>query len=695
MLPGKEPIKTREGNSKEDMLREARERAARAVTAWSHNFKAAKEDIVFLAGEQWPEDIRKERQDEGRPCLTLNKLPQYVDQVLGDQRQNRPAIHVHPVEADNTQDAQKTPNIAGNNDYSLSEIYESLIRNIEYTSNAEAHYDSAFQHSVEGGFGWLRVLTKYSAEDSFDQDLCIKHINNRFAVLMDPDCSEPDYSDANWCFIGEKMSREEFKKRYPRKAVGDLTDAEHGEYSWWLDEGVRVAEYFYREPANRELLLLSDGRTVWQDEVESVLDELQDMGVTVKRVRKVKTYQVKWMKITAHDILESEITWPGSTIPVIPVLGKEITLGDKTYYRGLIRFAKDAQNMHNFWMTAATERVALAPKAPWVAPAEAIEGYETEWENANRTNHSVLRYNALAGVDRPARDQPPSMPSAELQLALSATDEMKATIGLYDASVGNEGNETSGKAILARQRQGDRGTFTYIDNLSRAIRRVGQVLIELIPRIYDADRVVRLRFEDGEGDWVQINQMITDEETGKDVLVNDIAVGKFDVTVNAGPSYQTQRMEAADSLMQFVQAVPSSGAVVIDLIAKNMDWPGAQEIARRLQKTLPPGILDADEMEEAGIEPPQPSPEQQADMAKSQATMAQAEADTVRAQADVAKAEADTVMAQAKTAEAQAKLAEIEQAASIAGPGTIEETVRNLVAEAVAELMAQGSTTQA
>jgi hypothetical protein len=683
MLPGNEPIKTRDDDSQEAMLQEIRERAAHAVTCWKHNFDAAQEDISFLAGQQWPESVRKEREDEGRPCLTLNKLPQYVDQVLGDQRQNRPAIQVHPVEANATKDTSKVPNVAGTSDYSLAEVYESLIRNIEYTSNAEAHYDNAFQHAVEGGFGWLRVLTKYSTDDAFDLDLCIKSIHNRFAVLMDPDATEPDYSDANWCFISERMSKAEFQKRYPGKAVGDLSDAERGEYSWWTnEEGVRVSEYFYREPVTRKLLLLSDGRTVWEDEVKDVLDELRDLGTTVTRERRVKTYKVKWMKVTAYDVLEGPVDWPGSTIPVAPVLGKEMVIGDKTYYRGLIRFGKDAQRMHNYWMTAATERVALAPKAPWVAPAESIEGYEEEWNQANRKNMSVLRYNALPGVDRPQRDMPASMPAAELQLALSATDEMKATIGLYDASLGAQGNEQSGKAILARQRQGDRGTFAYIDNLSRAIRRVGQILIELIPRVYDSDRVLRLRFQDGEGDWVQINQMVMDEETQKPVLVNDIAAGKFDVTVKAGPSYQTQRMEAADSLMQFVQAVPAAGGVVLDLIAKNMDWPGSQDIARRLQKTLPPGILDQDEMEEAGIEPPQPSPEQQANMAQAQADMEKAKADTAKAQADMA-------MAQAKTAEAQAKLAEIEQAAMMAGPGSLEETVRNLVAEAMAELMAQ------
>ena len=684
MLPGNEPIKIRDDDSDDAILQEIRERAAYGVSAWSHNFDAAQADVEFLSGDQWPESVRKEREDEGRPCLTLNKLPQYVDQVLGDQRQNRPAIHVHPVEANAASDTAETPNVAGNKDYSLSEIYEALIRNIEYTSNAEAHYDKAFQHSVEGGFGWLRVLTKYSSDSAFEQDVYIKAVHNRFAVVMDPDAQEPDYSDADWCLIGENMKRREFRKRYPSAAMGDLTDSERSAYQWWTtEEMVRVAEYFYREPTTRTLLLLSDGRTAWQDEIKTVLDELaRDFGVTVIRQRKVKTYKVKWMKVTAYDILEGPVDWVGSTIPVAPVLGKETTLGDRTLYRGLIRYAKDAQMMSNFWITAATERVALAPKAPWTGPVDAFEGYEQIWGDANRSNRAYLPYNPTPTGDRPRRELPANMPAAELQLALGAADEIKATIGMYDASLGGETREESGKAILARQRQGDRGTFAYIDNLSRAIRRIGQILIETIPRVYDSDRVLRLRFEDGEGDWVRINQTVVDEQSGKDILVSDISAGSFDVTVKAGPSYQTQRLEAAESLMSFVQAVPAAGAVVIDLIATNMDWPGAQEIAKRLKKTLPPGILEPDEMEEAGIEPPKPTPEQQSEKAQTEADMAQA-------QADIEKAKADTEKAKADTAEAQQKMAEIEANATAAGPGSIEETVRVLVAEAMAELMSE------
>lgn len=658
----------------EERLKLARERAKTAQAGWKHNFDAAREDIVFLAGTQWPEAIRKQREDEGRPCLTLNKLPQYIDQVVGDQLQNRPAIHVHPVEENAPAQVQ---NIAGNSDYDLAELYQYFIRNLEYTSNAETHYDRAFQHSIEGGFGWLRVLTCYATDHSFEQDIKITSIKNRFAVLMDPDCNEPDCSDANYCFVSERMSLKKFQKKYPGKRTGDLGDGELGEFSWWREEEhIRVSEYFYRVPVTRELLLLSDQRHVFLDEVEKVLPQLLQNGIAILRRRKVQTYKVMWEKITAYDVLDGPTEWVGTTIPVTPVLGKEITIGDKTFYRGLIRYAKDPQRMHNFWMTAATERVALAPKAPWTAPAEAIEGFEEEWAAANRENRSVLRYNSLPNGDKPSREQPPSMPSAELQVAMTMTDEIKATVGMYDASMGAQGNEQSGRAILARQRQGDRGTFAYVDNLGKAIRRIGQILLEIIPKVYDTERTVRMRFEDETGDYVRINQVLQDGQ-GNEVKINDISVGRFDVTIKTGPSYQTQRMEAAESLMQFVQAMPQAGGVIMDLIAKNMDWPGASDIAERLRKILPPGILSATEKEENGIEEPQPTPADQAAMAQ--------------AQADMAKAEADTMEAQARMAEAQQKLAEINALAEMQGAGSPAEFVRNLVADALAELIQSGA----
>ncbi|MEE9905540.1 MAG: hypothetical protein K4305_08980 [Chlorobium sp.] len=685
MLQGSEPIKADDTSTTDDFLCVARDRYVTATTYWRDNYYNALEDLNFTYIEQWDQATKEARKD--RPCLTLNKLPTFIDQVVGDIRQNRPSIKVHPVEADHRVGPQpagpqggpqggKVPNLAGTKDYSEAELRNGLIYNIWNMSDADSHTDTAAQHSVEGGFGFLRVLTAYSDDDTFDQDLLIKSIRNRFSVLFDPlATNEPDFSCANWCFISELMRRKEFNKRYPDAILGDMGDQVLGEdwHLWYNEDMVRVAEYFYREPVKRKLLLLSSGETVWLDEIKPVLDELQARGIEVRRERKVSTYKVMWSKITARSILEKPTEVPFRTIPVVPVLGKEVVIGNQVHYRGLIRYAKDAQKMHNYWLSSATERVALAPKQKFIADAKSVEGFESEWANANTSAKALLRYKARPDVIPPAPVAPPNMPAAELQLALAGSDEIKATTGLYDASMGNQGNETSGKAILARQRQGDRGTFAYIDNLSRALRRVGKLLIDSIPRVYDSERIVRLIFPDGKEDWVTINKTVIDQQTGQPVLVHDISAGKYDCTVSTGPSYQTMRLEAADSLMQFVQAVPAAGGVILDLVAKNMDWPGADEIAKRLKKILPSGTLSEQEMQEEGIEPPQPSPEAQAAMAK--------------AQADIAKAKADEAMAQAKTVEAQAKILEIQVQAAIAGPDTIEETVRNLVADALAEIM--------
>ena len=707
-FPGNEPISTLEDDTDEGRLQQARERAAYAHSAWRDNFEAAKADIRFYAGQQWPQNVLAQRQLEGRPALTLNKLPQYVDQVLGDQRQNRPAINVHAVSANVASKEMNATNQAGTKDYSLAEVYESLIRNIEYVSNAEAHYDEAFQQAVEGGLGWLRVITQYTDDDAFEQDAAITSIHDRFSVLMDPDCNEPDFSDANWCFITELIERKEFDKRYPNARVGDLGGAAYG---WWGDtEHVRVAEYFWREPIKRLLLQLSDGRVVWSDDVDDVLDELEEQGVTPVRAREVETYQVKWMKITGYDILEKEALWPGRTIPVVPVVGKSIVVDGKVQYRGLVRFAKDAQRMHNYWLTAATERVALAPKAPWVGDAESVAGFESEWQNANNSNLSLLRYNSNSGtLPAPQRQDPATMPAAEMQLALSGTDEIKETIGIYDASLGNKSNETSGRAIEARQRQGDRGTFAYVDNLNRAIRRLGMILVDVIPRIYDSERVVRLRAEDGSGDWITINETIVDRQTGQEVVVNDLSVGKFDVVVKSGPSYATQRLNAVDGLMNFVQAIPDSASAVMDLIAQNMDWPGSDQMAERLRKMLPPELLSDEEKEDMGEQEPslEEQAQAQAQQMAAEVAQAQAQAEMAKAQALQAKAQADIAVAQARQQEAEIRLrieqqkfmsgqqAGAQDGAAPAQPNAgldaqaLNDMVRGMVSEAIAEFVQQ------
>jgi hypothetical protein len=319
------------------------------------------------------------------------------------------------------------------------------------------------------------------------------------------------------------------------------------------------------------------------------------------------------------------------------VLGKELIVQGRPVYRGVIRFAKDAQRAYNFNRTAAIEALALAPKSPYIAGTSQIKGYENIWKTANTKNHAFLPFDDSRNPSPPQRQAGALVQAGFSQEAMLDSDDMKATTGIYDASLGARSNEQSGKAILARQREGDVNTFAYIDNLSRSIRHAGRILVEMIPKIYDTQRVVRVRFPDSTEDFVEINKTIIDTETGEPVTVHDLSQGKYDVAVDVGPSYTTQRVEAAESMMQFIQAVPNSAPAVMDLLARNMDWPGADEIAERLRKMVPPGLIESEEP----VQPPPPTPEQQAEMAKAQATMAKAEADTMKAQADIVKTQAE------------------------------------------------------
>ena len=461
------------------------------------------------------------------------------------------------------------------------------------------------------------------------------------------------------------------------------TDSADDVGSWFSEQTVRVSEYFTREAVVKDVCLLSDGRSMYKDDIEPVIDELLEQGVTIVRERKVKTFKTLWRKITGRDVLEGPIELKCSTIPVVPVYGKSTTIKKKKIYRSAIRHSIDAQRMSNYWDSAATEAVALAPKAPFTGTPEQTEGFEDLWENANTTNLSMLYYNKDAPGDRgPQRQQPAIVPSAQIAMSMQSSDKIKSTMGMFDASVGAQGNETSGRAILARQRESDTGSFRFIDNLSKAIRRVGRLLVELIPTIYDTERVVRLKFPDETEDFIKLNEQIFDDESGKWITISDLSIGKYDVVVTTGPAYTTQRMEAADAMMQFAGAVPAAGAVMADLIAQNMDWPGADTIAERLKRIVPPNVLSKEEREklqEDQPEQPEPTPEQQVQMAESEAKGKQAEA-------DIAQAEADMFKAQLETDDAKKALAQIEELAN--GGDAMAQNVRELVAQALAEMTA-------
>ena len=589
----------------EEILTVARSRMKTAMAAFSETREDELDDLRFYAGSpdnqwQWPADVLQTRGAvqgqtiNARPCLTINKLPQHVHQVTNEQRMNRPGIKVIP--ADDKADVD------------VADVFNGVIRHIEYISDADVAYDTACENQVSYGEGYIRLLTEYCDEDTFDQDIKISRIRNSFSVYMDPLIQDPTGADAKWCFVTEDLPKAEYERLYPDAApISTLMSLGVGDQSiaQWIGENtIRIAEYFYIEYEKQTLNLYPGNQTAFSGTPED--KNLRMMFGKPIRTREADRKKVKWCKINGYDILEQR-EWAGAYIPVVRVVGNEFEVDGRMYVSGLVRNAKDAQRMYNYWVSQEAEMLALAPKAPFIGYGGQFEGYEQQWKTANTNNWPYLEVNPDvtdgqgAVLPLPQRAQPPMASSGLLQAKAGAAEDIKSATGQYNASLGMTSNERSGKAILARQREGDIGTYHYVDNLARAIRHIGRQLVDLIPKIYDTERIARIIGEDGEPSTVKMNPMqeepvkrIVDQEG---VLIEKIynpSVGKYDVRVITGPGYATKRQEALESMAQLLQGNPQLWQVAGDLFVKNMDWPGAQDLAKRFKKTIDPKVL-ADE----------------------------------------------------------------------------------------------------
>lgn len=570
----------------EKVLKEAREIFARCVNDSNDNRNEALDDLKFARqGKQWPENILNERQKQGRPCLVINRLPSFIRQVVNDARQNKPQIKVYPVDSEA--------------DVETAKIINDLVRNIEAISRADIAYDTAIEYAVSMGFGYIRVCTDYSHTYSFEQDILIERVANPFVVYEDPDSESADGSDWKVCFVSEWLTKEEFKRQYPEAEETSFESDGKDELALWQnDNKIRVAEYWRRKTVKDVLLLLSNGEKILQSEYDKneekkAINELE--GIVIQDQRDIERYEVKRYVLNGSEILKEDL-WPGQYIPVVPVYGEEFFVEGKRILQSLIRPAKDSQRNYNYWRSATTEMVGLAPKAPWIGP-KGFAKADAGWNTANTENHSYLEYD---GPTPPQRQPFAAMPAGALQEALNSSSDLKDIMGIYDASLGAKSNETSGRAIMARQKEGDVSTFHFIDNLARSIRQVGAILIDLIPHIYSKPRIIRILGEDGTPSNVPINQPITVDEKGQPIKqeelenaknainrVYDLTIGKYDLVVAAGPSYNTKREEAAYQMTEFVRAYPAAAPVIGDLLAKNLDWPGAEEVAERLREVNP------------------------------------------------------------------------------------------------------------
>ena len=541
------------------------------------------DDVKFVRlGQQWPDSVKRDRERPGqeRPMLTINRLFQFRNQIINEIRQNRPGIKIRPVD--------------DKADKETAEIMQGLVRHIQDSSKADIAYDTAAEWQVDTGLGYFRIITDYCEDDSFNQDIVIKRVVDPNKVYYDPESTEPDGSDARWAFVIEDWALDEFKTEYPDVDVTAFKDGVTGDRQGWFGKDfVRVAEYFEIESKPRTLVQLQDGSTAWKDEIPEEYQEL------IIAERKSNDKRCKWYKIGGDKILE-QTELPTSFIPVIPVLGNEVWVEGKRHVHGLTRFAKDPARQYNYMQSANTEVMALAPRAPYIAAEGQLDGYEQEWAMANRHNLSVLTYNPVSFggtvIGAPQRQQPVTTNPGFESAMMRAVDDMKSSMGIFDASLGNRESNQSGKAILSQQRQANIGNFHFSDNLNRSIKQAGRIIIEMIPKIYDTQRVIRILGEDESPKQVKLNPEqpqpkieVPNEKGGVDTIYN-LNIGKYDLVVDTGPSYATKRQEAAESMMAFVQADPAVLQIAGDVIVRNMDWPGADEIADRIKAMLPPQV---------------------------------------------------------------------------------------------------------
>jgi hypothetical protein len=560
-------------------IQEAIEFLKLANDADTMNRQEALEDLKFGGGDQWPVELQNSRNLESRPVITVNKVDNYCRQVCNQQRQQRPRIKVH---ATNTHE-----------DMIDAQTIQGIIRHIEINSNADHAYDNAFEYAVRMGWGYVRIRTDYVSEDSFDQEIFIDPVDNPFTVYFDPNSIAPDGSDADRCLITTMMPKKEFSKLYPGFSVDSGTSfTQRGtgdsQSEWITKEDIRLAEYFYTVREKATLYQLSDGTATFAED-KDLFARLAAAGITIEGKRDSYKKTIKYCKLTGVEVIE-EGTWPGKYIPIVPVYGRHIVIGDKRKKFGMIRYAKDPQRMYNFWQTSITEGVALAPKAKWLLAEGQDEGHENDWAQANIKSFPVLRYKQTDIEGRPApvpvRLQPEPPQAGVMAAAAGVNEDIKSIMGIFDPAQLGQGN-ISGKALNGQQQQVDLTNFDYYDNLTRTMAHIGKICLDLMPKIYDTERVMRIIGDDGKPDLLMINQR---DSVGR--VLNDMTVGQYDVVMETGPGYNSKRQEAVDSMMQVISADPQLMQTAGDLLFRNMDFPGADIIADRLATLNPLAQID-------------------------------------------------------------------------------------------------------
>lgn len=583
-----------------EILFRIRENYARYSSADAENRRLFAEDLNFVynaedAHAQWDPVVLQARRS--RPSYTYNRVIQSVNMVIGDMQQVEPQLKVRA----------KTKDTA----IATAEVFEGMIRDIESASRARQAYNMAFKHAIAGGYGVLRVVPEYADDDSLDQVLRIKAVPNPLTAFWDPECQDPYRADAMWAGVAETISRQKFKAMYPD--INPVTfEMGRDQRGWVSSDQIRIAEYFEKVPYYKDIAQLDNGEVMDGDKADDMVDHFtktgaydRGIGAKISGRRKVQKWKVVWYKVDGYNILEGPIEYDWKKIPIIRVPGRYIAIEGRQKVQSMIRHSKDSQRTYNLHRSTMIEATALTPRSPYIATPKMIKAYEDMWATANTTNRPYLLYDpdpeaVAAGAEgRPTREPPPDVPQALVALAQQDLADLQAATGYHDASLGsqvNDSDRTSGRALVARQRRGDLGTFEFLENFNGALEVEYDCIMDMIPKIYDTKRIVRVIGQDQLQRYIEVNGDL-----------HDLRKASCDVTCTIGPGYATARQDALETLIEATAAVPAIGQIGADLIAKNIDMRDSDELARRMRIPLiHQGIVKPTPEEMQNMPPPPP-----------------------------------------------------------------------------------------
>lgn len=629
----------------QDIITEALHRFETAADSWQETYDLALGDVAFIDEPegQWDETSKNNRKN--RPCLTFDKLSASVDRIVGSQFANMPSIKVRAAEE---------------GDENIAEIFQGLLRQID--QRGLKAFKTAYKFAVKGGWGCFLIDHDYIDDVSLNQDIIIREIKNPFSVLIDPVVQAQPVEEARYGFVFEDIERDEFERMYPEaKSEGSQSDFEStGNFDSWVSQDyVRVADYYRIVTEETRLVQLSDGRVVDYSQIELITDELNLNGITLGKERRVQMRKLERYKLTALEVLE-EIECVGRYIPIVPVFGKTTNVDGTFFSRGIVQKAKDAQKMYNYARSVAVEVTALTPKQPYLVTPGMIKGHEERWRNMMTSSDPVMFFNFDQG-QKPFREAPAQGSPALSQDAQLASADIQATTGIFEANLGQQGNETSGVAIRGRQFQGELTNYEYADQLSDSLELAGKICIDLIPKIYDTERQIRILGEDETEEVIAVNKPLQDMQTGEFILTNDLSVGHYDIKMATGPSFSTRKQETAEQLSQIIAQNPDMSQLVGDILFKNLDLVGGDEVISRLRSAgVKAGIIEPDEQEALALQQ-QMQQQQQIEAQAAQLELSMKQAEVMNEQSETRERESKAFLNSVKAQLQQLELAKAQQ----------------------------------